>query len=371
MLCPVLCCRVAMYKHDDVAGDWARNSKDQIVAAWDPKRAIKGATYKYFCHCPCRQPLTFRAGEVKRPHFAYKANRKTGCTGGNSGPETKLHYDTKWFLHDNFSKINFWRRCHMGHRVSKNQFSALQWTAIVEKKIPGTGRIADVLLTNRITDEAVALEVLKSHAVGENKKNECDLAGVSIIEINANNMDINSLDWNNELDQYDCEDCVECVRIEKEEQKMEQARRARRAIEIEEEHRRNICLENERLLQKELHKKVDEAINILRRKREEAKNIEKAKIEENERLKKMVRDEAERLKKMVRDEATRVARIQFEAEQKVKQEQNDKFLQFQKQQRLRAEAARKFGAIEDLKRANAKAEQESLYERHVKAKQSL
>ena len=159
-----------MYKHNDVAGDWARNSKDQIVAAWDPKRAIKGATYKYFCHCPCRQPLTFRDGQVKRPHFAYKANRKTGCVGGNSFPETKLHYDTKWFLHDNFSKINFWRLCHMGHRISKNQYPALQWTAKVEKKIPGTGRIADVLLMNRITDEAVALEVLNSHAVGEKKR---------------------------------------------------------------------------------------------------------------------------------------------------------------------------------------------------------
>ena len=154
----------------------------------------------------------------------------------------------------------------MGHRITKKQYTGPEWKATVEKKIPGTKRIADVLLTNCVTNEVVALEVFNSHAVGDDKKEECDLAGVSLIEVDADDVTPDCIDLNNELDEYEPKDCGKCVRIAAEEV----------------DRKKKKIAENVKRQEKE------EAERVIRMDKEAVENIEKRK-QEIERAKKRAR----------------------------------------------------------------------------------
>ena len=256
-----------------VAGDWALNYNGQLVAAWDKPRVFKGATYTYYCVCGCGDVVTLRRGNILRAHFAYKAHRRHGCTGTEGCKETEIHYNAKWLLCDIFQQINFWRVCWCDHRISKNQYTGPEWTATVEKKIPGTKRIADVLLENSSTKEAVALEVYHTHAVKKDKKDECELAGVTIIEVEAAKVTPDCRDLNNELSQYEHDECGECV----EEDLLRRARvKAYRARKEKEEHDRSEReeLEREQLREQNIAMELQNAAREAEQKREEIKRKE-------------------------------------------------------------------------------------------------
>ncbi|KAJ1465968.1 hypothetical protein T484DRAFT_1757026 [Baffinella frigidus] len=222
-------------EHADTAGDWALNSCGQIVAAYDKTRVFKGMTHKYFCVCTCGDNVILRRGLVLRPHFAYKAHRQNGCTGTVGCKETEVHYNAKWLLRDIFPQINFWTVCWRDHRNTPTQYTGLGWTATVEKQIPGTLRIADVLLQNSSTGEAVALEVFHTHAVTTDKLEECKRVGVRIIEVVATRITSDCRDLDNELDQCECRDCAKCQREEQARQASFEAFRILREQEHEEE----------------------------------------------------------------------------------------------------------------------------------------
>jgi hypothetical protein len=313
-----------MSKHEDIAGDWARNSNGQIVAAWDETRAPKGTQYEYFCHCTCGGKVTLRRGKVKRPHFAYNTHRRNGCKGGTGYPETELHYNAKWLLGDIFPKINFWRVCHVGHRITKDQYAASEWTATVEKKIPGTnGRIADVLLQNSSTSMSVALEVHNTNAVEKRKREECELAGVPIIEIKVATITPNCFDLDNEQNQYQCEDCSVCI-LEKQERherakryriwwdNNERERIVREDIERENNRLQTIAEENKRLMQI--------AANVKQR---EENRVQKE-AEENERLLQKAAEE-----KQLEEE--RLVQLAIEKEEWIKQGPARKKIRLQEQ----------------------------------------
>jgi hypothetical protein len=278
----------SVWMSEDVCGDWALNHRGQLVAAWDKKRAMKGATHEYFCMCKCGDTVTLRQGDILRPHFAYKAHRRNGCTGTTGCKETEVHYNAKWLLRDIFPQINFWRVCGYNHRITKKQYTGPEWTATVEKQIPGTTRIADVLLENSSTKEAVALEVYHTHAVAEDKKTECELAGVTIIEVEATHVvhgvEVLAItpgcrDLDNELNQYEHDECGECV----EEDLLRQARvKAYRARKEKEEHDRRAReeLEREQLREQNIAMELQNAAREAEQKREE---IERQEREESER----------------------------------------------------------------------------------------
>ena len=293
-----------MVKHDNSAGPWARNSNGQLVAAWDKQRTPQGATHNYFCHCHCKQSVTLKRGEKKCPHFAYTSKRKNGCTGAAGCLESKLHYTAKWLIHDNFSKINFWRVCYLGHRITKKQYTGPEWKATVEKKIPGTKRIADVLLTNCVTNEVVALEVFNSHAVGDDKKEECDLAGVSLIEVDAQDVTPDCLDLDNELDEYEPKDCGKCVRIAAEE--------------------------------------VD------RKKKKIAENVKRQEKEEAEKVKRQEKEEAERVIRMDKEAVENIEKRKQEIERAKKRA---RWSHFYRDQRVRAEAVERCNELANRQRA--------------------
>jgi hypothetical protein len=115
-----------------------------------------------------------------------------------------------------FPQIKFWNVCVSGHRIAHKQFSTPEWTATVEKRIPGTKRIADVLLENTSTGKFVALEVHHTHAVGEIKKHECGEVCIPIVEVNAVDITPDCRDLDNEVDNCGWEDCVLCQQEDRE-----------------------------------------------------------------------------------------------------------------------------------------------------------
>ena len=290
--------------HEDIAGDWAQNLNGQIVAAWDEKRAPKGTQYEYFCHCTCGGEVILRRGKIKRPHFAYKTNRRNGCKGGTTCPETELHYNAKWLLCDIFPKINFWRVCHSGHRITKDQYIGTEWTATVEKQIPGTDRrIADVLLQNSHTGISIALEVHNTNAVEKKKREECALAGVYIIEIDADSITPYNFDLDNEQNEYQCKDCSICIREDQERHERaeryriwwhqnERERITREDIERENKRLQTIAEENKRLMQIAAKEKQREEYRVQKEIEENERLLQKA-AEENERLLQKAAEEKE------------------------------------------------------------------------------
>jgi hypothetical protein len=254
---------------------WARNSDGTVVAAWDHVRCIKGV--KYFCVCLCGDIVILRSGPVIRAHFAYKAVRRSGCTGGVGFPESKLHYDAKWLLSEIFHKINFWTVCTGDHRISKMQFSESEWSASVEKTIPNTKRIADVLLTHTSGEKFVALEVFNSNAVSDEKKSECKLAGVPIIELRAVAITTECRDIDNIVDKIRWEDCKTCQRLEK--QRLEWKKQDEIRWFQEQRDRREL----EDFMQKE--KRAQEIAAQLQRVTLEKERVERERVRELERVK--------------------------------------------------------------------------------------
>jgi hypothetical protein len=319
--------------HEDIAGDWAQNLNGQIVAAWDVKRAPKGTQYEYFCHCMCGGEVILRRGKIKRPHFAYKTNRRNGCKGGTTCPETELHYNAKWLLCDIFPKINFWRLCHSGHRITKDQYTGPEWTATVEKQIPGTDRrIADVLLQNSHTGISIALEVHNTNAVEKKKREECALAGVYIIEIDANSITPDNFDLDNEQNEYQCKDCSICIREDQE--RHERAERYRI---------RWYQNERERIAREDIEREVERERNAI------------IAVEEDERMKREAVAKDDRMKREAVEQNERIKREAVKKDEMIKQETEDKkrkaeWSRFYHKQRVRADAARKYGAIADAKR---------------------
>ena len=310
--------------------------------------------HEYVFQCGCGNKDTLRRGEVKRAHFAYKAHRRNGCTGAKGCLETEIHYNAKWLLYDIFPKINFWSVCWRGHRIRKDRYTGPEWTADVEKRIPRTlRRTADVLLTNSFTQEAVALEVHNKNAVTTEKKKECDIAGVHIIEIDVSDINPDCLDLDNEQNQYDCEDCDECLREEKQRRERAEAHRA-----WWEQNERN-RIEHEAIEQekKRVQNAIIEAGNVDRMNREA--------VEKNERIE---REKAYIDERIAKEATEKNERIKHEADEKRRKADWSLFL---RGQRIRAEAARKCGELEDRKRANDKVEQEFLQERRVLSKQAL
>ena len=147
---------------DKSAGSLGLNHHDQIVWAGDRVHVNRDNQYRCICEANCGCVLILKRGEKLCPHFAYPpSGKRSGCTGKIPTPESIVHNEAKWLIHDKLSEFIFWDVCGNEHRVgSSHQFQASEWNCTVEKKIPGTKRIADVLLENMFTGKVIAIEVI-------------------------------------------------------------------------------------------------------------------------------------------------------------------------------------------------------------------
>ena len=148
-----------------------------VVAA---RYATKDVTYL----CPaCSSLLTLRSGEIRRRHFAHRAD--TGCS-----PETALHEGTKRLL---AGAVTAWRSGQGLHPQVRRQCPACGSTvdswiseniaaAVVECRLP-SGRVLDVGLTDALGAVKLGLEVLVSHDV--DAKKQLALGDLAWIEIEA------------------------------------------------------------------------------------------------------------------------------------------------------------------------------------------
>jgi hypothetical protein len=124
-------------------------------------------------------------------------------------------------IHNKLSEFTFYDVCGKEHRVGKcRQFDALEWNCTVEKKIPGTARIADVLLQNMFTEEVIAIEVYNTHKVGFLKAQECKTVNVHIVEVLASTVNSGIRVLNNQRTCFEWDECVKCVEANKRDEQM-------------------------------------------------------------------------------------------------------------------------------------------------------
>lgn len=162
------------------------DSNGRLVKAKD---AVRGSTYV----CPeCRSPLVYRAGEVVTQHFAHKSN--TACTG-----ESILHLTAKMLISqaiethsvtESDSRISMMCTCECCKKefqlnLPKNAFSSSRQ----EERIGSF--ICDVVAI-RDDSPALAIEVLATHAVGEEKAKQLTIPWV---ELKAENVLENPAYW--------------------------------------------------------------------------------------------------------------------------------------------------------------------------------
>ena len=204
------------------AGCLALNCHDQIVWAGDHVHVTRDKQYRCMCTANCGCVLVLKRGEIINPHFAYPPTGKVvGCSGKIPTPEAVEHNEAKWLIHDKLSEYTFWNVCGKEHLVGKSmQFDALEWNCTVEKKIPGTARIADVLLENMFTEEIVAIEVYNTHKVGFLKAQECKAVNVHIIEVLASTVNSGIRVINNQKTCFEWDECIECVEANKRDEQM-------------------------------------------------------------------------------------------------------------------------------------------------------
>ncbi|KAJ1465366.1 hypothetical protein T484DRAFT_1757474 [Baffinella frigidus] len=242
--------------HEESAGDTALNTENLTVGAWDRVRVPdtdKSIDRRYFCWCGCGSPVILHRGKIRSAHFAYCASERLPCikgSGGGGGPETMSHYNAKWWLYDNFHTVTIRDMCPRGHVIETHTFESLEWIAFVEKGIPNTNCIADVLLQNTSTGVFVALEVYETHRVPLTKRDKCRDAGVCVLEVLAREVNAVGEAIAGELvrvfdnlilvgdDEDECHECRECAEIVEKQAITDAANERKRAREYAENDRK-------------------------------------------------------------------------------------------------------------------------------------
>jgi uncharacterized protein YlaI len=141
-----------------------------------PDHAQKGITYL----CPnCQEKLIFRAGEIKRHHFAHKPN-------GVCSQETVLHKSAKLLVQ---VAVRAWklgkaavpevvRQCGNCHESSPQPLPGKVTDALLEYRLPD-GFVSDVALMQGARAVA-AIEVHVTHAVDEKKSERLSIPFVEL-----------------------------------------------------------------------------------------------------------------------------------------------------------------------------------------------
>jgi hypothetical protein len=147
----------------------------------------------FFC-IDCGNDVFVRRGQKKVWHFAhYCEEAAKKCPHANGG-ETKEHYDAKHFIASNIHRCVFAvekctacmkRRFFVGRRCDEGNHQHIhECIAEVEKRIPGTKRVADVAAMNSKSGNVVAaIEVFHTHETDSDKRKECAALGIPVLEV--------------------------------------------------------------------------------------------------------------------------------------------------------------------------------------------
>ena len=256
---------------DKSAGCLGLNCHNQIVWAGDNVHVTRDQQYRCMCEARCgcalvlkRGKKLLKSGKPMAPHFAYPpSSNRTGCMGIIPTPEAIKYNEAKWLIKDKLSEFTFWDVCGAEHRVgTSHQFKASEWIATVEKTIPGTKRIADVLLHNIFTLESVAIEVCNTHKVCFPKAEECLAVNVHIIEVFASTVNFGIRVLNNQRTCHEWDKCEKCVQ--------EKRNRAELRAQRELDRKRDETVR----AQKELDRKREETLDREQRERDRVELVE-------------------------------------------------------------------------------------------------
>jgi hypothetical protein len=143
------------------------------------------------CDVECGAPVMVkRAYEMngqkgpnnKTEHFAhYSTAVEERCPGKNGG-ETRAHYTCKHHICNNLKDYTFVKH-YCTHCYTRTLYETKDCTARVEKKVPGSKKIADVLLTRTTGEPPSIVEVEHTHKVGDEKRREMEALHVPVIEV--------------------------------------------------------------------------------------------------------------------------------------------------------------------------------------------
>ena len=143
----------------------------------------------HFSCIDCKEDVFVRRGQKRIWHFAhYCDSHERKCTHKNGG-ETLEHYEAKHWIAKNLHACAFAvEECPTCRRkkcfVAKNNVLLHKCYAVVERKIPYTNRVADVLVIGPATCKPVAaIEMFHTHETDVEKIRECEAQGIAVLEI--------------------------------------------------------------------------------------------------------------------------------------------------------------------------------------------
>lgn len=144
---------------------FAIDSNDRLHS---PDEAKKGINY----FCPnCHDPLVFRNGEIKIPHFAHK----TSLTCSNESIEHKtakllVLNAINDHLRKNGEKPKFLKHCGNCYKLYDIPLPSDSSIAVLEYKLP-CGYIGDVVVLSNNNTPLLVIEIRIAHAVDSKKHN--------------------------------------------------------------------------------------------------------------------------------------------------------------------------------------------------------
>ena len=130
-------------------------------------------------------------GDKRVWHFSHYSSKQNQACPHSNGGETMEHYNSKHWIAKNIAQIRFrvasCPKCCKSRHLERWDGSYCV-CAEVERRIPGTSRVADVLLVEKsvatgYTKVFSAVEVFHTHEVDEEKMAECKRVGVRVFEV--------------------------------------------------------------------------------------------------------------------------------------------------------------------------------------------
>lgn len=162
---------------------YARVSNGRLVYAHAAHKSLE----PFWCF-ECKKELVLHKGK-KRTHFQHKADPHSSCSGG--GPETEEHQKAKQLLADHLDRWRFIKNCSScGQRTGETtSFSALGgFRAKIESSFnvgAEQRRLQPDVTVFHGSEKIAAIEVLKTHAVGDEKRRILSEAGIQVFEVEA------------------------------------------------------------------------------------------------------------------------------------------------------------------------------------------
>lgn len=137
--------------------------------------------------CPCcGEPVVWKAGEVVAPHVAHRP----GSLCATTNPETAEHYNAKMRMADLLGarrSVRIATKCRAGHPIVAT-WNVGMWTRAVPEMRVGNRRPDVVLVKDSDSGndfEVAAVEVLRSHAVDQEKAEDLAALGLRWVEVTA------------------------------------------------------------------------------------------------------------------------------------------------------------------------------------------